>query len=1153
MAQAINCNFARTAIRTLCQREFTQSGTAKRFPRASIAKVVEEYNTRFSEQDLKLSLTVAYKRIPELLGAFNRRWNPQSQKGIFLNMFSLSAWTDLPSDEKSKHSLQNCLACRTQHVSLTRAFPDKRSKQLLKDKEPSVSFNDQDLSSLANFGKKALNELNAITGEKFNKSVQDILSETPQSKLIVKPSSQERQSEMRRTVRLTKKNIQQSMDESGIDIVMRNRISWRKFDEMRKSSTLESHPSLTHTPSRKRMSSLSDENVPPAKRKHGSPMNLSTAAEESILAEAQLWSENEKINWSALARRYGLTQKNGGQSIKEFLRDHNIAAASKQDCEHSVRRKRKTLPGGVPFPMQHPSSYHKKKLFDETQSGEVPIAISVVPTVVPSLTYNKEEKNVVENDVTVYASKVPLTDIRRRLLEKHEKLGLIRQVHEDGATRYLKIWHDHSSIAGHGHFLVLVSVIYDSALFLTQEEADLKLERKIDVQSTIETPELHILGRSSSSIEDQALFSACRNECLSDLSTPLCLSNDVEVNDIMRFFHGDGPAQQFEAGNSIGGNYCCVSCGVRSDRMDDIAYAYRCQKLSLEERQKFLLQGTAWKNIASRPLDKLLVADLRNELSIRGLSTEGKKKPVLEKEFEDIRLGITNFPALLQNSPEASLHSLNLPHYEVSPTEPLHDLKGHFSNIIEESLLIASGKVLDEIKKIKKVVLTKEVIRCSDLRKAVILIYLKLKDVKPEYMLTDLFRTAVDIANLCYAHDAVRSPRSILCLYNRTFLHAYQCSILFSDPKSITRRKMFGRYYHSLTAHAALLFRMVSLRSMNTEQQERIFQQAKGITKGTSNNHPQHIISNILQRLHFERGSENVIATQESQIKSLSTALGPMENTIFPKSMLQNAAQHYQAHLEQISDYLIHGPGVWWKETPEGIMFLDGSNESDYQDAGPTLQHFRSTSLSQIDLYLQQQWEVCCNSGVMLPATYLRFYGQDGTLEHISESTELTVPSCDTNVGATTERLDVAGHDVPVSASHDTTADVILSPNIPVCTSTDQPTSKPVQSNVDIVDIHVTQPSQEEVVTSVYKYKSHFAQFLFNILDHSHQLQEFDKLRFRIKNAENRNITRHVRLKYKKLDNFFQNKLLISYKQSSDITVRKQCRKLLIHEWGLEV
>ena len=89
---------------------------------------------------------------------------------------------------------------------------------------------------------------------------------------------------------------------------------------------------------------------------------------------------------------------------------------------------------------------------------------------------------------------------------------------------------------------------------------------------------------------------------------------------------------------------------------------------------------------------------------------------------------------------------------------------------------------------------------------------------------------------------------------------------------------MFGRFFHSLTAHAASMFRIISLRSLNTEQHDRVFQQSKAITKGTSNNHPEHVISNIIQRLAFKQGTEKVIACQESGIK---LAVGPMENTVF--------------------------------------------------------------------------------------------------------------------------------------------------------------------------------------------------------------------------------------------------------------------------------
>ncbi len=67
-----------------------------------------------------------------------------------------------------------------------------------------------------------------------------------------------------------------------------------------------------------------------------------------------------------------------------------------------------------------------------------------------------------------------------------------------------------------------------------------------------------------------------------------------------------------------------------------------------------------------------------------------------------------------------------------------------------------------------------------------------------------------------------------------------------------------------------------------------------------------------------------------------------------------------QAHLERISDFLITGPGVWWRKTSEGFEFLDGTLEGEFYTLGPPLMHYRSHSLSDIDLYLLQQWERCC-------------------------------------------------------------------------------------------------------------------------------------------------------------------------------------------------
>lgn len=431
---------------------------------------------------------------------------------------------------------------------------------------------------------------------------------------------------------------------------------------------------------------------------------------EALLAEARTWGDDEEINWSNLASKYGLTSANRGQTLKEYLKDQNIPAAMKTHG-HSMRRKRKSLPGGIPFPMQRPSTVHKRRLVDLMQSENS--TIDVVPTTTCSYTYSEEDKALQERTLTVYSKKIPLVEIRRKLLHKHEQMGLMRN-HTTSVTRFLKVWHDHSSVGGHGHLLVLVSVIYDSSLYYTSKEVEINQGKKIDVQSTVEAPEVHIFGRSTSSLEDQALFLQCRNECLEVLSTPLKSNTGMEVNDVLRYFHGDGPAAQFEAGNSVGGNFSCVGCGARTVRFDDLAYSYRSEKLTLQSHQQFLLKGIAWKNIPVRPLDKLLLTDLQKELQARRLLTKGKKKPVLEKDFEDMKYGITNFPALLQSKPKSSLSSLNLDKYEVSPTEPLHDLKGHLANIITETLHITSGNIHSEVSKIKKSVL-KDTVRCSDL------------------------------------------------------------------------------------------------------------------------------------------------------------------------------------------------------------------------------------------------------------------------------------------------------------------------------------------------------------------------------------------------------------------------------------------------------
>ena len=97
-------------------------------------------------------------------------------------------------------------------------------------------------------------------------------------------------------------------------------------------------------------------------------------------------------------------------------------------------------------------------------------------------------------------------------------------------TRHIKIWHDHSQIAAHGYLLVLASVLYDPAFFYTSKEMEELKNVIIDVPAILDDAEVHILGRSSSTTEDQLLFVETRRDCLiKEIGERVFTNSGIEV------------------------------------------------------------------------------------------------------------------------------------------------------------------------------------------------------------------------------------------------------------------------------------------------------------------------------------------------------------------------------------------------------------------------------------------------------------------------------------------------------------------------------------------------------------------------------------------------------------------------------------------------
>lgn len=134
-----------------------------------------------------------------------------------------------------------------------------------------------------------------------------------------------------------------------------------------------------------------------------------------------------------------------------------------------------------------------------------------------------------------------------------------------------------------------------------------------------------------------------------------------------------------------------------------------------------------------------------------------------------MKKGFCNFPALATNNPNASFQDLHLEQYEVAPTEPLHDFKGHMANIIAEVRANTQGSIYEEVEKVYTATLKKDTVRGVDYRKATILLSNTFDKVCPNSDLHRLLSTAVQISEVLYSRETSRSQKQILHCFLSAF------------------------------------------------------------------------------------------------------------------------------------------------------------------------------------------------------------------------------------------------------------------------------------------------------------------------------------------------------------------------------------------------
>ena len=618
------------------------------------------------------------------------------------------------------------------------------------------------------------------------------------------------------------------------------------------------------------------------------------------------------------------------------------------------------------------------------------------------------EGQVIQKKIDVQARKIPLQDIRKDALLRNKNLLKIKddsyynhltkdelttelqKIHEeisddiDQMRNHLKtyqrqrhwlLWHDHSTLANYGHMLFCVRELYDPAIHVTRQEMLEKTGQDVDVQASVEEPQLYILGQSRSTVEDQMCFVPTRQEDLRALKNPTMTESGIEVWDKMRFMNGDNPAAEMEDGTQHGGNYGCPGCDGNINSSYDLEYTLQRKYKTLEDKTKLILAGPAGRKGSLHPFKDMKVNDLKSELQARGGSVEGKKED-LQKELFSMLGGTTRLPALLHNGAngDVSVQELNIENYEVLYFEALHCSMNHIKNLLQElPHHITDIDTLIKLKEILAIQYSKDKMRGVDFRKTLIFVTIALYPIATREVRL-LLVTLCEMIEIYYAQDETRSPKMILRLHNLCWRHAILCRTVLTPPQSLTYRKLFGLYFHSCTAHSAQLLRVASHRSTNAEMFERLFEKLSDITTKTWSKRIEDLSKNAILHLQAEKSNSGAhyIVKEEREISKMAKSLPKLENTILLKCDLETYAGDWGAHLKLIADFLTPGEGVWWKETEDCIEFFDGPNEPSFRPEGPQLHHFRSTSISKEQELQDACWNECLENKVKVPATKLR-------------------------------------------------------------------------------------------------------------------------------------------------------------------------------------
>ena len=374
-------------------------------------------------------------------------------------------------------------------------------------------------------------------------------------------------------------------------------------------------------------------------------------------------------------------------------------------------------------------------------------------------------------------------------------------------------------------------------------------------------------------------------------------------------------------------------------------------------------KGTLSKSIY--PLKDLKKQDADRELISRGIYIDDKAKaPEYKEQLCEHMAGIQRVPAIIFDNPTQDLQEIGLDSYELVGVEPMHDLTGHTKNLYDviPSYVAPEQKTDIEIL-IKQCLGLKEIPLCKDVRLSIIKLLL-FKDFREKYgtFLFEILRTLAEMQRIMYSGESRRTPKQILRYNLVAFKHYMQCPQLFKKKQSlkITKRRMYGKYYHNLITHAGLSLRIFSGQTSHVERQEGCFGKMKLISKQACSKQANKFEVDMIIRFGIENNmkGETQILQSEDEISKWAKELPKLGNTFISHKLIRENKKDWCQLLITISDYLYgeKDEDCWYDIKEDGIHFRDGEGNKETRQ-GKVVHHFRSSSMKSEQVELKKKWK----------------------------------------------------------------------------------------------------------------------------------------------------------------------------------------------------